>query len=478
MRRRTRLKLEHILLLILLGMAALTVTQYVSYRQRFPRPLQVGGLILQGMGEEDIHQRLQEAFAQPVMLRYVDQEVELDPDEVGFRLHVEQMLHEAWDQPSVQLEAADFLAVTLGGADRPLPVPLVADYDPQALRGKLQTVAAEWDRPAQLPRLLKARLRFAPGEPECQLDVEASLPHVVSALLSSTERVVDLTILQEDGDPFQRDLGVLRAGLPELVSDFPGVVGVFVKDLATGEELGMNEEVAFAGMSLMKVGIVEEFYRHTDRAPTREETKLLTETMTVVGNYTSNLLLAEVGEGNSYEGARRLTESMRRIGLANTFMAAPYDSAHGRPPPHVVTSANSRSDVDTEPDPYMQTTPQEIGLLLEMIYQGAEGGGTLIAAYPGQITPEECRAVLELMKSNRIGTLLEEGVPAGIPLAHKHGWISDTHADAGIVFSPAGDYVVVVFVHQQGWLEWQQSAPLVADIGHVIYNYYNMDDQW
>jgi len=169
---------------------------------------------------------------------------------------------------------------------------------------------------------------------------------------------------------------------------------------------------------------------------------------------------------------------MQRIGLGNTFMAAPYNSAQDRPPPRIVTRANSRRDVDAEPDPYIQTTPQDVGLLMEMIYQCAQGGGTLIAAYPGQITPEECQAIVELMKGNRIGTLIEEGLPEDTPLAHKHGWIGDTHADAGIVFSPAGDYALVIFVHRRGWLEWQQSAPLVADIAHVVYNYFNMDDQW
>ena len=476
MRLRAGAKLERILLLILLGMAALTIMRYVNHRQRFPRPLQVGSLILQEMDREAARQRLQEAFSQPVTLRYLDQEGELDPKEVGFRLYAKQMLDAVWGQPSTQLDAADFLAVTLGGATRPLPVPVAADYDLRALVRELQAMAAQWDRPARPPHLVKAKLRFAPGEPARKLDIEASLPQVVGALLSPTQRQADLMVTQEGGEPVQRDTGLLRAAIQEFLADFPGAAGIFVKDLANDEELAMNEEVAFAGMSLMKVAIMEEFFRRKERAPTIEETKLLTETMTLSGNYTANLLLAEIGEGNPYQGVRRLTESMRRIGLVNTFMATPYDE--DRPPPRIVTPANSRRDVDTEPDPYMQTTPQDMGLLMEMIYQGARGGGTLIAAYPGQITPEECQAMLELMKGNRIGSLIEEGSPEGTPIAHKHGWIDDTHADAGIVFCPGGDYVLVIFLYQQGWLQWERSAPLIADIAHVTYNYFNMDDQW
>lgn len=467
--------LERILLLILLGMAALSVARYMNYRQRFPRPLQVGGLILQEVDREAAGQRLREAFGQPVTLRYLDQEMELDPQGIGFRLDAERMLDAVWGQPSLQLDAADFLAVTLGGASRPLSLPVVADYDLQALCRELQAIAAQWDRPARRPYLVKAKLRFAPGEPARQLDIEASLPQVVGALLSPTQRQVDLTVTQAE-EPMQRNMSLLQAAIQELLADFPGVAGCFVKDLASGEELAMNGEVAFAGMSLIKIAIMEEFFRHLERAPTIEETKLLTETMILSGNYTANLLLAEIGEGDPYQGARWLTESMRRVGLVNTFMATPYDEH--RPPPHIVTPANSRQDVDTEPDPCIQTTPQDVGLLMEMIYQGAQGGGTLIAAYPGQITPQECQAMLELMKRNRIGSLIEGGSPEGTPVAHKHGWIGDTHADAGIVFSSGGDYVLVIFLYQQGWLQWEQSAPLIANIAHVTYNYFNMDEQW
>jgi beta-lactamase class A len=398
---------------------------------------------------------------------------------VGFRLFAEQMLDAVWDQPSLQLEATDFLAVTLGGTSRPLIVPVAADYDPQALWRELQRVADQCDQPPRPPHLVKASLRFVPGESAQRLDIEASLPQVVGALVSPTQRQVDLTVIQEEGEGLSSDgdLDALQPAIGSLVADFPGVLGVFVKDLTTGEEMTMNGEVAFAGMSLMKVAIVEEFFRRLDRAPTIEETALLTETLTRVGNSTSNLLLTRIGEGDPYQGARWLTESMRHVGLANTFMVSPYNGEN-RSPPHILTPANSRNDVNTDPDPYIQTTPQDVGLFLEMLYQGAEGGGTLIAAYPGEITPEECETILEIMKSSQLESMLEEGVPEGTPMAHKYGWIADTHADAGIVFSPGGDYILVVFVHQQDWLQWDQSAPLIADIAHVVYNYFNMDDQW
>ena len=83
------------------------------------------------------------------------------------------------------------------------------------------------------------------------------------------------------------------------------------------------------------------------------------------------------------------------------------------------------------------------------------------------------------MRSQRvIGSLIEEGVPPDTPVAHKHGWISDTHADAGIVMSPGGDYVLVTYLYKPEWLEWEISSPLLADISRATYNYFNFDDPY
>ena len=47
------------------------------------------------------------------------------------------------------------------------------------------------------------------------------------------------------------------------------------------------------------------------------------------------------------------------------------------------------TDLNTQPDPYMQTTAVDIGMSLQMLVACSEGGGTLIAVYGDQITPAE-----------------------------------------------------------------------------------------
>jgi beta-lactamase class A len=140
------------------------------------------------------------------------------------------------------------------------------------------------------------------------------------------------------------------------------------------------------------------------------------------------------------------------------------------------TPANTAEGLATKLDPAMQTTAEDMGLLLAMIYYCAQDqGGALLAAFSGAITPAECRAILDTMRRNQIGSLIEEGVPPNTAVAHRHGWISDTHGDAGIVFSPGGDYVLVEFLYKPDWLEWVVSSPLLADISLATYNYFNFD---
>ncbi|MEJ2749624.1 MAG: serine hydrolase, partial [Anaerolineae bacterium] len=122
---------------------------------------------------------------------------------------------------------------------------------------------------------------------------------------------------------------------------------------------------------------------------------------------------------------------------------------------------------------------EDMGTLLSMLYYCAKGsGGAIMAAYEGAVTQSECASMLNIMQQNKIGSLIEEGVPPTTAVAHRHGWISDTHGDAAVVFSPSSDYVLVIFLYKPNWLEWEISSPLLADISRLVYNYYNFDNPY
>jgi hypothetical protein len=98
-----------------------------------------------------------------------------------------------------------------------------------------------------------------------------------------------------------------------------------------------------------------------------------------------------------------------------------------------------------------------------------------MAAFPDQFTETECQQILEVMNGNRIGVLIEKGVPADTRVSHKHGWIEDTHGDVGIIFTPGGDYVLAMMFYNEDFLNYQEYWPIMETISRATYNLFNRD---
>ncbi|MGF1506004.1 MAG: serine hydrolase [Anaerolineae bacterium] len=360
----------------------------------------------------------------------------------------------------------------------------------------LADVAARYDSPPTEAQPALDSLSFRAGEPGYTLDIEASRARIDEALFEPLERSVEL-VIDEQAQP-QADIDSLGDLLIDYVdaSGFTGVASVFVVDLQTGDELELNIDtrdggtpslitcdIAYASMSTMKIPIMVDYFRHLERLPERDPQrddayKLLIETMTLSGNISANFMMQSSGFGDLERGVENVTQTAQYLGLENTFIVAGYDVED--PPEYYSTpareAARDGSCVNTRPDAYMQTTIRDMALLLDMIYQCSEFGGGLTAAYPDAITQADCQMMLETMADNEEGVLILAGVPQDIDVAHKHGWISDTHGDAGVVFTPGGDYVLVMTLWADvAWLNFQESFPVLQDISAAVFNYFNPD---
>ena len=144
------------------------------------------------------------------------------------------------------------------------------------------------------------------------------------------------------------------------------------------------------------------------------------------------------------------------------------------------TEANQRTDVFTDPDVYNQTTASEMGILLEDIYQCAEtDGGALVAAFPGKMDAGVCKQIVAYLVADKIGVLLEAGVPEGTQVAHKHGWVPDpdgvvrNFSDAGIIYTPGGNFVLSIYAHHPVQLVFDNANQLFASLTQAVYNYFN-----
>jgi len=456
---------------------------YSLVRDNLPTGMTIARIDVGGMSREKAAETLNKQYFSPIVLNHLEEKVDINPQEVGFSLDVEGMLDQAEAASGERPFLEGFVEYLLKRSFEPSEIPLMAAHDQAALRTQLENVASLLDRPATAPQLLLGAGSYQPGETGYITNLEASLPAAEMALYQydPAGRQVDLVIeMQETGG---LNIDVLTAQLQRtLADDAAGLIGaVFIMDLQTGEEISINGDLALSGLSILKIPIFVEAYRALDQAPNEYVQGLFYDTAARSSNFGANLLLHEIaGIANTYEGAAILTESMGRLGLVNTFMAIPYDAAAVSTRPNTYTTpANSVPGLLSAPDPARQTTAEDMGTLLSMIYYCAQGGGALLAVYPNQITPAECQAIIDLMEQNVEGNLIRIGVPEDVPVSHKHGWDGLTYGDAGIVLSPGGDYVIVIFVNQaSGWLPSEISFPILWELSRLTYNYFNFTEPY
>ena len=449
--------------------------QYLGYRasrRTLPAEMTLAGVPAEGMTREQVLNVLEVAFATPLDVFYEDELLSVAPEAVGLQYDSAQTGANLDAVRKARGGLNGFMAYVLKRPLGPVDVPVAVTFSDEQLDGFLSRVAGQYDHPPQETVALPETLSFRTNQPGYQMDYGASRTRVAEGLTSAVVHQVQLIVDTEDAPP--SSIGVLAQMIDTLLEGHEGLIaGVFVKDLQTGDELALNAEVAYEGPGVLKIAIMEETYHTLDMPLGPQVTDWLSDSMGVTdSSEMANLLLQDaIGSGDGYQGAEEVSAAMRYVGLVNTFLAAPYDAE--AIPVTISTPANSRTDITTNPEPHVQTTALDAGLLLEMIYQCSDGGGTLAVAFPEEVTAAECAEMLDLMSRNRIDSFIEVGVPADTRVAHKQGINADTHADAAIVYGPTGDFVLVVFLYRPNWLPWEESAPLISDIATVTYNYFN-----
>jgi hypothetical protein len=471
-----------VLLLTSLGILGYYAWRYSQIEQDIPLGVTLGGIPVGGLSRNQATARLEQVYLTPIVLRYHSQEFQLSPAQVQFSVNLEQMVSQL-PQVGNTVSFWDYL-----WGKRPvlnMDVSLIANYSQTALREYLQDVASRYDTPI-LSAFADPRsfitYRSTAGE---ELQQATAVPLIHAALFSPSQRTIDLPIQQANETPITLEMldQQLRTYLLDELG-FQGLVNLYMMDLKThtpyhltlfeGKDLLNKPDIAVSGMSIMKITILTEFYRQLpDGAALPSELDLVEKSITKSSNYTSNLLINWIGDLDDNRGLYVLNQTLTRLGLENTFMGGLYDSFE--PPGFRFTPANQRTDINTVPDAYMQTTASDMGKLLQGIYDCATtADGLLIETFGSEFTPKECNAMLDWLSANKIAVLTEAGAPAGTRIAHKHGWADgEPIGDAAIVFTPNADYVFVCYIWVPEYTYWEENSKIMENISKAVYYHFN-----
>ncbi|MBI9049656.1 MAG: serine hydrolase [Anaerolineaceae bacterium] len=476
-----------ILISITILITGLQLIQYSRVRNSYPKGMTIAGVPVGGLSQDESAERLIKAYGIPVELLYDDAIIHMRPSTAGFELDLEGMLAAASAARTTQPFWSEFWNYLWNTYPDPIEIPLRASMSEERLRVFLTTeISTRYDRAAQAAMPIPGTTEFVEGDPGRSLDIDRAVILIEDALQSSSSRVVNLTYRSIDsGRPA---MSLLKVQLQQIIdlSGFDGLTEIYLLDLSSGEEvqlayeLGQNLEpnISFTAASTIKIPILVSVYERGPEPMPDHITALIELMIEQSKNDPADTLMQTVLDQTL--GPIYVTDDMKTLGLNNTFLAghfyflAPLLRRYETP-------ANSREDINTDPDPYNQTTPLDMGMLLADIYYCAEkNGGTLRAVFPETITQAECQQMIDYLTLNDILALTQAGLPSGVEFAHKHGWITEgdgylhTMGDAGIVFSSGGDYVVVIFMYQPVQLIYDPANIIFADLSRAIYNYFNL----
>jgi beta-lactamase family protein/putative peptidoglycan binding protein len=486
-RRRQGLPIAPILSsLMVLAAIGLFVYQLIHFSQQSDQlaaSVSIAGVNVGGLSPGEAVSRWEQAFAQPVVLYYEDSPILLDPASIGFRTNKQAMLAAARAQTDAgsSFWSRFFNHLTGQEAQQQVSVELSADYQQNLLKQFLQDIAARYDRAAGQPGYDPQTLTFRPGDNGYRMDVDAALTMADRALRSPDLRTVRLPV--SSANPPSPGINSLRDMITAyfdsqgfIYDGQTSLASIYIQDLETGEEVNIQSDVAVSAASTVKISILIDYFRHLLLTPTQDEAWLMANSLLCSNNASSNLIMQIIGNGDIFTGIGDVARTQQYVGAKNSYISAPLYLGAGQTLgsiPAPPTSPNP--NFNTHPDPFNQTTTEDLGTMLNMIYDCALNGSGLMVAYPNDFTQQECHEMLELMSANDLERLLQGGIPPDATISHKNGWLDNIHGDAGIVFPPNGhNYIIAVFVWENAdFFSYTTAWPLIEGVSRASWNYFS-----
>ncbi len=477
---------------ILFILSSLVITLVESQRFNaqpitFPGGSTIGAVPIDGLTEDQAAARLTEFYSLPLVLEINGATLHAEPQDLGFTLNPQELAADA----AAQLDTGSFWGSLWGNLDpQAVNLPLAAAVEENTLRSYLNgEIAPRYTQPGRPLTPLPNTTNFLPPTSGQRLDTEKAIVDIRTALLSSETHRVELQTL--DGPDPSVNEAMLQAFLQHQINwiGFDGLVETVIQPMPDGNSLhfastdgaAVEPDVAFTAASTIKIPIMISVLRRTEN-PTPEEVITLLERMIVFSeNPPADSLMSTYLDQT--RGPLIVSEDLQALGMENTFLAGYFYL--GAPVLQLFeTPANARQDVFLDPDVYNQTVPSEAAELLGAIYRCAEDeSGLLTQTFPGEITQPECQLMVDILAGNQIGLLIEAGLPPDALAAHKHGWVQEldgqlrSMSDVAIIFTPGGDYVLTVFLHDPERLDFDQGNRLIARLSQTVYNFFNIENQ-
>lgn len=86
------------------------------------------------------------------------------------------------------------------------------------------------------------------------------------------------------------------------------------------------------------------------------------------------------------------------------------------------------------------------------------------------VTPAACDSMIAILMDQRFKDIIPARLPAEVKVAHKTGWITGVHHDAGIVFLPDGRKYVLVLL-SKNVKDSEKAINMLATVSELVYHF-------
>lgn len=233
-----------------------------------------------------------------------------------------------------------------------------------------------------------------------------------------------------------------------------GDYAVVIKNLKTGEQYYRNEHERYLSASLYKLWVMGTVYEQIDKG-------VLGIDDTVSGNVESlNKQFgiaseeAELTEGSFKYTVKEAVEQM--ITISHNYAALTLSSKVKQANIKEFLQTYALDDTKTTSPP--TTTAFDIAFLYEQLYKG------------NIVSSDYSSTMLETLKRQKMNDRIPKYLPEEITVAHKTGELYGYKHDAGIVYTPHGDYIIVMMSNSNNP---QSASERMALLSKDVYEYFS-----
>lgn len=279
---------------------------------------------------------------------------------------------------------------------------------------------------------------------------------IASVILLLIGLLLLMGFLQKDNE-IKPTKPTLQSTVEQSMAGSSGRYGIVIKNFKSGESYRLNEHQIFEAGSLYKLWVAASAYQQLQAGGFAED-DLLSEDVAVL-NEKFNIAPEDA---ELTEGTMQLTVSQalnQMITLSHNYAALLLTEKVKLSSVAAFLKENgftqSQLGIDDQP---LKVTPSDIALFYEKLYKEEF------------INQEYTNKMIGLLKDQKLNDGLAKYLPDQLQVASKTGDIGWFKHDAGIVYSPAGDYLIVV-LSESDYPPGAQER--IALLSKAVFDYFN-----